>query len=90
MDGTGKGYFHLPMPKTAPMLILGDPSLAFKQSFLPNRGVGTAAHGISDHAPHSVHPLALTRFEQITDAGGPQEISRLYPALPRQKGLFRG
>jgi len=71
-----KDISNLPMPRTAPMLILGDPSLAFKQSFLPNRGVGLLRMEFLITHHIAIHPLALTRFEQITDAGVRTEISR--------------
>jgi pyruvate, water dikinase len=71
-----KDISNLPMPRTAPMLILGDPSLAFKQSFLPNRGVGLLRMEFLITHHISIHPLALTRFEQISSPAVRKEISR--------------
>lgn len=76
-----KDISHLSMPQTAPMLILGDPSLAFQQSFLPNRGVGLLRMEFLITHHIMVHPLALTRFEQITNPGikeGIADITRHY------------
>ncbi|MCE7926332.1 MAG: phosphoenolpyruvate synthase [Haliscomenobacteraceae bacterium CHB4] len=76
-----KDISNLQMPKTAPMLILGDPSLAFQQSFLPNRGVGLLRMEFLITHHIKVHPLALTRFEQITNPGireGIAELTRHY------------
>ncbi len=70
-----KDISNLPMPRTAPMLILGDPSLAFKQSFLPNRGVGLLRMEFLITHHISVHPLALTRFEQISNPAVRKEIN---------------
>ena len=72
-----KDISNLKMPRTAPMLILGDPSLAFQQSFLPNRGVGLLRMEFLITHHIQVHPLALTRFEQITDPALRQSITHL-------------
>lgn len=83
-----KDISHLPMPRTAPMLILGDPSLAFKQSFLPNRGVGLLRMEFLITHHIAVHPLALTRFEQINDPEVRTEISRLTRHYRDKKDYF--
>ncbi|MBL7783172.1 MAG: phosphoenolpyruvate synthase, partial [Saprospiraceae bacterium] len=76
------------MPETAPMLILGDPSLAFQQSFLPNRGVGLLRMEFMITHYIQVHPLALTRFEQIKDAGIRADIERLTRDYARKEDYF--
>jgi len=83
-----KDISNLQIPRTAPMLILGDPSLAFKQSFLPNRGVGLLRMEFLITHHIAVHPLALTRFEQITDVGVRAEISRLTRHYRDKKDYF--
>lgn len=78
---TEKDISNLKMPQTAPMLILGDPSLAFQQSFLPNRGVGLLRMEFLITHHIKVHPLALTRFEEITNIGvreGIMDLTRHY------------
>ena len=72
-----KDISNLKMPETAPMLILGDPSLAFQQSFLPNRGVGLLRMEFMITHHIQVHPLALTRFDQLTDEKARRDIKQL-------------
>lgn len=83
-----KDISNLQMPKTAPMLILGDPSLAFQQSFLPNRGVGLLRMEFMITHHIEVHPLALTRFEQLKDEKVRQQISHLTRHYRDKKDFF--
>jgi len=83
-----KDISNLKMPKTAPMLILGDPSLAFQQSFLPNRGVGLLRMEFLITHHIKVHPLALTRFEQITNPGIKEGIAHLTRHYRDKKDYF--
>lgn len=85
---TEKDISNLKMPKTAPMLILGDPSLAFQQSFLPNRGVGLLRMEFMITHHIQVHPLALTRFEQLTDEKVKLEIAQLTRHYRDKKDFF--
>jgi len=79
---------NLKMPETAPMLILGDPSLAFQQSFLPHRGVGLLRMEFLITHHIRVHPLALTRFEKITDPAVHQEINHMTRHYRDKKEYF--
>ncbi len=83
-----KDISNLKMPQTAPMLILGDPSLAFQQSFLPNRGVGLLRMEFLITHHIKVHPLALTRFEQLTDKATKKEIENLTRHYSDKKNYF--
>lgn len=83
-----KDISNLKMPKTAPMLILGDPSMAFQQSFLPNRGVGLLRMEFMITHHIQVHPLALTRFEQITDEKTRREIEQITRHFRDKKDFF--
>lgn len=83
-----KDISNLKMPKTAPMLILGDPSLAFQQSFLPNRGVGLLRMEFMITHHIQVHPLALTRFEQLTDDKARAQIMQLTRHYRDKKEFF--
>ncbi|MFN8302295.1 MAG: phosphoenolpyruvate synthase [Saprospiraceae bacterium] len=85
---TEKDISHLEMPETAPMLILGDPSLAFQQSFLPQRGVGLLRMEFLITHHIQVHPLALTRFEQINDASVRRQVEQLTRHYRDKKGYF--
>ncbi len=83
-----KDISNLKIPQTAPMLILGDPSLAFQQSFLPNRGVGLLRMEFLITHHIKVHPLALTRFEQITNQGIREGIAHLTRHYRDKKDYF--
>jgi len=85
---TEKDISNLKMPRTAPMLILGDPSLAFQQSYLPNRGVGLLRMEFMITHHIKVHPLALTRFEQLKDEKARQEIAQLTRHYGDKKEFF--
>ncbi len=68
---------ELRRPKTAIMLNLGDPELAFKSAMLPNDGVGLARMEfiISEHI--KVHPMALVSPERVASAADRQAIAQL-------------
>lgn len=85
---TEKDISGLKMPKTAPMLILGDPSLAFQQAALPNCGVGLLRMEFLITHHIQVHPLALTRFEQIADRGIREQIAHLTRHYRDKKDYF--
>lgn len=74
---TEKDISNLRMPYTNPMLILGDPSQAFTQSFLPNRGVGLLRMEFMITHQVKIHPLALTRFGQLTDENAISQVNQL-------------
>ena len=85
---TEKDISGLEMPETAPMLILGDPSLAFQQSFLPQRGVGLLRMEFLITHHIQLHPLALTRFEQINDASVRRQVEQLTRHYRDKKEYF--
>jgi pyruvate,water dikinase len=79
---------HLRVPHTAPMLILGDPSLAFQQATLPQRGVGLMRMEflIANHI--KIHPLALTRLEQVKPPEVREQIGYLTRHYRDKKDYF--
>jgi pyruvate,water dikinase len=83
-----KDISGLKMPRTDPMLILGDPALAFQQSFLPNRGVGLLRMEFMITHHIAIHPLALTRFEQLNDEQVRREILHRTRHYPDKKEFF--
>jgi pyruvate, water dikinase len=83
-----KDISHLKMPQTAAMLILGDPSLAFQQSFLPNCGVGLLRMEFMITHHIQIHPLALTRFDQLKDKTAQQQIKQLTRHYPDKEVFF--
>ncbi len=67
----------LKRPKTAIMVNLGNPELAFKTAMLPNDGVGLARMEfiISEHI--KIHPMALVNPERVTSEPVREQIARL-------------
>jgi pyruvate,water dikinase len=78
----------LARPRTAIMLNLGNPDLAFKTAMLPNEGVGLARMEfiISEHI--GVHPMALAEPEKVTDAVERKTIARLVHRYARPADFF--
>jgi pyruvate,water dikinase len=52
-------------PKVDIMMNLGDPTQAFKYSFLPNQGVGLARLEFIITTYIKIHPLALTNYHEL-------------------------
>jgi pyruvate,water dikinase len=67
----------LARPRTKIMMNVGNPEIAMSLSRLPNDGVGLAREEFIISSYIKVHPLALTRYAQITDPQVRQEIDRL-------------
>ena len=72
----------LPKPKTKILLNVGNPELAFKLSQYPVDGVGLARMEFIFASWIRVHPLALTRYEQLPIRIKRQvdELTRGYPS----------
>ena len=83
-----KKTFLICLPATNPMFILGDPSQAFHLSFLPNTGVGLLRMEFLIMHDIKIHPLALTRFEQVNDEKVKEQINELTFAYPDKKEYF--
>ena len=66
----------VPATRTKIMLTVGDPSQAFRFSFIPNSGVGLARTEfiVTDHI--GIHPMALARFPQLKDQAAVTEIRK--------------
>ncbi len=70
----------LTRPKTAIMLNIGQPDIAFKDSFIPNDGVGLARTEFIFTDYIKVHPLALINFKSLKDAKLKKQIEEItYP-----------
>ena len=78
----------LERPRTAIMLNLGNPELAFRTAMLPNDGVGLARMEfiISEHI--GVHPMALVNPEKVTSTDAQKAIERLVHNYPRPADYF--
>jgi pyruvate,water dikinase len=57
---------QFPRPQTQMMLNVGSPEQAFSAAMLPNDGVGLARMEFIFASWVKVHPLALTRYEQLS------------------------
>jgi len=55
---------NLPKPQTKVMMHIGDPSLAFSSSFIPNEGVGLARLEFIINNSIKIHPLALINYDK--------------------------
>jgi pyruvate, water dikinase len=70
----------LTQPKTAIMLNIGQPDIAFKDSFIPNEGVGLARTEFIFTDYIKVHPLALINFSKLKDQKLKKQIEEItYP-----------
>jgi pyruvate, water dikinase len=79
---------QLPQPKTAIMVNLGNPELAFHAAMLPNDGVGLARMEfiISEHI--GVHPMALVHPEKVAEQKARAAIARLAGGYNRPEDFF--
>ncbi|HEX5217824.1 MAG TPA: phosphoenolpyruvate synthase [Vicinamibacterales bacterium] len=65
----------VPVTRTQVMLIIGDPSQAFRLSSIPNAGVGLArAEFIITHDV-GIHPMALARYPRLSDPAAVKAIA---------------
>jgi pyruvate,water dikinase len=67
----------LPQPKTRVLVNIGDPDQALALSFLPVQGVGLARIEFIISSAIQVHPLALTRFNQLPPGSERDRIDQL-------------
>ncbi len=75
-------------PRTDAMLILADPEKAFRYSFYPNRGVGLMRLEFVINNTIRVHPMALVKFDELTDAKAKAEIELLTKHHPDKRRYF--
>ncbi len=78
----------LKRPKTAIMLNLGNPELAFKTAMLPNDGIGLARMEfiISEHI--KIHPMALVSPERVTSESAREQIAQLVRSYAKPADYF--
>jgi pyruvate,water dikinase len=65
----------VPRTRTQVMLTVGDPSQAFKLSFIPNSGVGLARTEFIVTNYIGVHPMALARYPKLKDQQAIKQIT---------------
>ena len=68
---------NLPKTKTKIMMNVGNPELAFEESFIPNQGVGLAREEFIINSYIKIHPLALLHFNELKDEAVKKEIESL-------------
>ena len=67
----------LKKPKTKIMLNIGEPDLAFLNSFIPNDGVGLARLEFIINNYIKIHPLALINYDKLKDPAVKKKIDEL-------------
>jgi pyruvate, water dikinase len=67
----------LPTTRTRIMMNLASPAAAFRWWRLPARGIGLARIEFIINSHVGVHPLALTRYEEVDDLDARRRIDRL-------------
>ncbi|NHF59616.1 phosphoenolpyruvate synthase [Flavobacteriaceae bacterium TP-CH-4] len=70
-------FSNIRMPKTEAKFILADPENAFSLSFYPNNGVGLLRMEFIITHMVKVHPMALIKFDEVTDSEDKKEIEKL-------------
>ncbi len=78
----------LARPKTKIMMNLANPEEAFGLAFIPNDGVGLARLEFIINTAIKIHPLALLRYDQVTDRADRAEIDRLTAGYPDKAQFF--
>lgn len=79
---------NLPRPKTKIMMNIGSPEHAFKYSQIPNDGIGLAREEFIIDSHIKIHPLALLKFDQITDKATRATINELTAGYDRKADYF--
>ncbi len=78
----------LPRPRTAIMVNLGNPELAYHTAMLPNDGVGLARMEFIINQHIGVHPMALACPEKVASKKARAAIARLVRNYPRPPDFF--
>ena len=78
----------LPRPRTAIMVNLGNPELAYHTAMLPNDGVGLARMEFIINEHIGVHPMALVHPEKIASRTARATIARLVRNYTRPTDFF--
>lgn len=81
-------FRNIKMPRTNPMLILGDPDKAFKLSFYPNKGIGLMRLEFIINNKIQIHPMALVKFDELKDCNAKEQIEKLTYHYSDKKKYF--
>lgn len=79
---------NIVMPKTDPMLIIGDPNRAFQLSFYPHMGVGLMRLEFIINSVIKIHPMALVNFDNLKDTTQKPIIAQLTRHYTDKKKYF--
>ncbi len=77
----------IPKTKTKIMLNIGTPEIAFRNSFLPHRGVGLAREEFIIASKIKIHPLALINYSKL-DKKLKKQIAEITPGYKNKKQFF--
>lgn len=75
-------------PKTKIMMNLGEPDMAFVNSFIPNDGVGLARLEFIINNYIKIHPLALVNFNKLKDGPVKKQIAALTVGYKNKEEYF--
>ena len=78
----------IPKTRTKVMVNAGNPEHAFSLASLPVSGVGLAREEFIILNDVQIHPLALTRFDELTDTEAKAQITAMTRHWPRKEDSF--
>src|SRR6185437_4151448 len=82
-------FTNIKKPETTEvMMIVGDPDKAFKLSFYPNDGVGLMRLEFIITNTVQIHPMALVKFNELTDESVKRKIEKLTHHYPDKEKYF--
>ena len=81
-------FSHIHLPKTEAKMILADPENAFQLSYYPNNGVGLLRMEFIITHLVKIHPMALVKFDMITDASIQKKILTITRGYVDMKNYF--
>jgi pyruvate,water dikinase len=79
---------NLRKPKTKIMMNIGEPDMAFVNSFIPNDGVGLARLEFIINNYIKIHPLALINYDKLSDKKVKEQIAVLTVGYEDKKQYF--
>jgi pyruvate,water dikinase len=79
---------NLARPKTRIMMNLGNPENAFTLAAIPNDGVGLARLEFIINQYISIHPMALIRFDNVTDQAVRSKIETMTKGYNDRRDFF--
>ncbi|HVV55033.1 MAG TPA: phosphoenolpyruvate synthase, partial [Mucilaginibacter sp.] len=82
-------YDDIRIPESPkPELIIADPEKAFELSFFPNYGVGLLRLEFIINNSVQIHPMALVRFDKVTDTADRAKIEEMTKHYPDKEAYF--